>query len=1157
MRHSDGLRSGNQSSNIVKLLRGSASLVAICAMAAAAPALAQDASADADAAAAQDAPTGDDVITVTGIRASLANAQTIKRDSDTVVDAITAQDIGALPDRSVTEALQRVPGVSINRFAGSNDPDHFSVEGSGVVIRGLSFVRSEFNGRDTFSTGVYGQAINFADVPAELLGSVIVAKNLTAEMIEGGLSGTVDLRTRLPFDRRGLHGGFSMELNYGDLAKQASPNLTALLSNTWDTGAGTFGLLANVSYSQLLSRSDGIQVTNFQRRDNQLAVEANSSDNSVLRCANGLPSPTVTDTQSLPPAGSLCGVGQRPGADGFADVADLLYAPLGGQFRTQDYDRRREGVALAGQWESLDRRAMLTAQFLRTRATQTWGEHTLESAPDLSDYNTFPYGCRPNEAGPNVVQQGLPTGNPTTRAQCPVSGPLALQNYQYDEDGIFESGYITLPGAGWRSQDSGCDVGARPTSCQPFRTPGGGMQQSLSRRQVYDENIVADYGLNFKFTPNDRLSFQVDAQYVTAAKNNLDFSVFGSTFADQELDISGRLPTLVNHRPLWMAPDWSGGNNPDGTPCTNPGTCTPWQQNNGVSDEAYFTNKSNYYWRAAMDHIEESRGEQATLRGDVQYNFGEDSFLKRLKVGARYADRDQNIRFGAYNWGVLSETWGGIGPIWMDGPAGTTNKFGANNSSFFAFDNFFRGATPGPVGGYYYNGNLIDNYDQAANFLLGVNQAWTNPGTGWRPSAQRPGAVDGYLANEIQTVSERNVNAYVMLSFDSDRGDGGLAISGNVGVRFVDTAVNSAGAFRFPLPNEVGVDQPYAVRCAPINIPARGDAPPRTEIPGGVCDLGPDGYARLQAFANGASTPDVARNNYQYWLPSLNLKVQLTDQLIARFAGSRAIARPGMGDIRNFFTFGTNNNDPTRLQGSAGNPFLRPAVSDQFDLTLEWYFARVGSLTLNGFYKNINGFFYQNIAQYEFTNNGQTFTANIRQPENFDGSGKVKGFEVAYQQTYDFLPGFLSGLGFSGSYTYIDSQGLPGNRPIFGPGSNLNPGPLPLEQLSKHNVNAALFYEKGPVSLRAAYNWRSRFLLTAADVIHPFYPIYNDETGQLDASMFLTLSPVIKVGVQGVNLLNETTRTLQQFEGTPNAYLGPRSYFINDRRFSFIVRGSF
>src|SRR3546814_10429316 len=112
-------------------MRAGASCIAVGALlAAAAPAFAQDAPADESA-----TPTDD--IVVTGILASLANAQEIKRNADTVVDAITAQDIGTLPDRSVTEALQRVPGIAINRFAGTNDPDHLSDEGSGVVIRGL------------------------------------------------------------------------------------------------------------------------------------------------------------------------------------------------------------------------------------------------------------------------------------------------------------------------------------------------------------------------------------------------------------------------------------------------------------------------------------------------------------------------------------------------------------------------------------------------------------------------------------------------------------------------------------------------------------------------------------------------------------------------------------------------------------------------------------------------------------------------------------------------------------------------------------------------------------------------------------------------------------------------------------------------------------
>jgi hypothetical protein len=99
------------------------------------------------------------------------------------------------------------------------------------------------------------------------------------------------------------------------------------------------------------------------------------------------------------------------------------------------------------------------------------------------------------------------------------------------------------------------------------------------------------------------------------------------------------------------------------------------------------------------------------------------------------------------------------------------------------------------------------------------------------------------------------------------------------------------------------------------------------------------------------------------------------------------------------------------------------------------------------------------------------------------------------------------------------------------------------------------FYERGPVSLRLAYNWRSRFLLTASDVIFPYFPIFNEATGQLDASAFFSITPQIKIGVQAVNLLNEVTKTDQQF--TASGLVGPRSYFMNDRRFAFIIRGNF
>ncbi|HAU22420.1 MAG TPA: TonB-dependent receptor, partial [Erythrobacter sp.] len=159
--------------------------------------------------------SGNEII-VSGFRASLENAQNIKRDADTFVDAITAEDIGALPDRSVAEALQRVPGVNIGRFEKTTDPDRFSVEGTGVIIRGLPYVRSELNGREIFSaTG--GRVLSFNDVSPELLGRVEVFKNVTASMVEGAIAGTVNLVTHKPLDRSGTHLAGSIEANYGDL----------------------------------------------------------------------------------------------------------------------------------------------------------------------------------------------------------------------------------------------------------------------------------------------------------------------------------------------------------------------------------------------------------------------------------------------------------------------------------------------------------------------------------------------------------------------------------------------------------------------------------------------------------------------------------------------------------------------------------------------------------------------------------------------------------------------------------------------------------------------------------------------------------------------------------------------------------------------------
>lgn len=242
-----------------------ASVLAIGTVIAATPAIAQDAEEQETPPATGTAEAGEPEIVVSGIRASLANAAQIKRDADQIVDSITAQDIGALPDRSVSEALQRVPGITLQRTNEARDPARLAAEGGGIFIRGLSWVRSEVNGRDIFSAN-NGRAITFEDISADLLAGIDVYKNPSAEMIEGSIGGLINLRTRKPLDESGQLIAVSGDYNYADLREKGFLSGNALYSNNWDTGAGEFGLLVSGSIGNIGNRTDSIQTGLFSAR---------------------------------------------------------------------------------------------------------------------------------------------------------------------------------------------------------------------------------------------------------------------------------------------------------------------------------------------------------------------------------------------------------------------------------------------------------------------------------------------------------------------------------------------------------------------------------------------------------------------------------------------------------------------------------------------------------------------------------------------------------------------------------------------------------------------------------------------------------------------------------------------------------------------------
>jgi iron complex outermembrane receptor protein len=195
--------------------RAGVSSVALCvAMLGAATAQAQGAANDKGA---------DKEIVVTGIRQSLANALSAKRDSDQVMDAISAEDVGKFPDKNVGEALQRITGVQISRAGG---------EGSAVSIRGVDpgLIRVEVNGQSqlsSFAGDVAGAstnpAVEFRDIPAEFISRLEVVKSASADMTEGGLGGTVRLITRRPFDSRKDYLAGSIQGVYGTLGHRMDP----------------------------------------------------------------------------------------------------------------------------------------------------------------------------------------------------------------------------------------------------------------------------------------------------------------------------------------------------------------------------------------------------------------------------------------------------------------------------------------------------------------------------------------------------------------------------------------------------------------------------------------------------------------------------------------------------------------------------------------------------------------------------------------------------------------------------------------------------------------------------------------------------------------------------------------------------------------------
>jgi len=298
---------------------------------------------------------------------------------------------------------------------------------------------------------------------------------------------------------------------------------------------------------------------------------------------------------------------------------------------------------------------------------------------------------------------------------------------------------------------------------------------------------------------------------------------------------------------------------------------------------------------------------------------------------------------------------------------------------------------------------------------------------------------------------------------------------------------------------------------------------------------------------NGVSAPVSADNSYNNLLPSLNARINLTDKIVARLAASRTLTRPELSDLSPVFNYTTLR--PNNLVASSGNPDLKPYLSTNFDVSFEWYYKRGGYVTLALFQKTVDDYIVQSFATEDFTvgNSSGDFpggTAGFRvmRPRNVE-TAKVEGLEIAAQHTFDYLPSPFNGLGVTVNATFVDSP------------STLSPGdPDTTRSFALEGVgdsqNLTVFYDKGPVGIRASYSHRDDYLQAAFNG-GGNEPLFIKGYGQLDMQASYRIGEHISVTLEGSNITDTALESFGRFE---NQWI---SRVETGARYSLGVRANF
>ncbi len=532
-------------------------------------------------------------------------------------------------------------------------------------------------------------------------------------------------------------------------------------------------------------------------------------------------------------------------------------------------------------------------------------------------------------------------------------------------------------------------------------------------------------------------------------------------------------------------------------------------------------NPANYSWSAAMPHNERNRGTMDSFNLDAEYTF-EDSFFRAVKVGGRVSERRERDLNNGFTWTALGRGWNGD-------PQLTFADARPGDVEYYAFDNFFHGDIDVPANTLWPSVALVEG--------VTADELHRPAPLGYGGPRSRPAS---FLPQDLGLWKTETSAAYAQVRFGRDYEAGKLGFSGNIGGRVVHVKNESQGFI-------VQDAFTYIRNGQTVSLAQRVD-------------------------------PRGGSASFTRFLPSVNLQLQPAEDVKLRAAYNITMDLPNFNATRGGGNIGVATT-PNQISGqpgiftnftaSTGNPFLKPAMSNNVDISLEWY-AKPGTMFyLNGFYKRITDLPIYSLTQRDVTiryPNGSTELASAAASDVITATeaATVKGVEVGGRAFLDMLPGALAGFGIEANYTYIDSKN-PGDlyRDIFGTIRN----DAPLQGLSKHNYNLTLLYERSSISARVAYSWRSKYLQsTNANGTNPSYvyspvptaslppgtqialPTYGDGYGQVDVGLTYKVTDNLSFTIRGTNVLNATQRTLMG--GYKNDAIYTRSWFQSDRRVS-------